>query len=720
MYLKSFIQWNLQSYKTKFTNLKCILNKYHPICVALQETLHKDRELKPPAQYKVITSNVTRNDNHERGTAILIQGSYNYETLQLNTQLQACAVKIYLDKVYTICSLYLPHVPVSKQEINHLIAQLPKPFMIMGDMNARSSIWNNTDRNEKGKIFEDILLETEVVLLNDGTRTHYHSQTNTTSAIDLTLCSPDCQLDFTYSVLEELYDSDHYPVHIELVNNNILPMRLERFNTKKADWERYEKLTAINTVDIQEVERATEMIVGTVQGAAELSIPKVKGKLRRPPMPWWNEECDRAKKERTRAERAMKTNPNEYNKLRYSRAKAICRYIFNRSKKESWRKYVGKINCRTKINEVWNRVKKLRGKQTGNTIPVIYDNNGNVEVQPLQVANIMAECFSTGGHSNQTAAFIRYKRQEEEKQLELEGGEELEYNKKITSTEFIAILKTTKDSSPGPDGITYNMIKRAHPSLQQLIINLYNRILMQREFPSEWKTAIIIPIPKENGEDFKDPRNYRPISLTNCLCKILEKIINVRLMWYLESKNIISPYQSGFRQNRSSTDHIVHLENVIRQEIARKNHTIAVFFDIQKAYDTAWRHYIIKKLQQAGLRGHLIYFIKNFLSNRKIKVQISNVFSNPIELREGIPQGSVLSCTCFLISINEITNNMSHMVYKTIYVDDFAIYSSGKNERTVKRQIQIALNKVAKWCEDTGFTFSLSKTDNALLQKQRM
>ena len=124
------------------------------------------------------------------------------------------------------------------------------------------------------------------MLLNDGTRTHYHSQTNIASVTEITLRSPDCQLYFTYYVLEKLYDGDHYPVHIELVNNNLLPMKLERFNTKKADCESYEKLTAINTVDIQKVEKATEMIVRTVQGTAELSIPKIKGNLRRPPMPW--------------------------------------------------------------------------------------------------------------------------------------------------------------------------------------------------------------------------------------------------------------------------------------------------------------------------------------------------------------------------------------------------------------------------------------------------
>ena len=116
-------------------------------------------------------------------------------------------------------------------------------------------------------------------------------------------------------------------------------------------------------------------------------------------------------------------------------------------------------------------------------------------------------------------------------------------------------------------------------------------------------------------------------------------------MWFLETINVISKHQARFKNFRSSSDHIIQLENTIRQEIAKKKHTIAIFFDIQKAYDTTWRHYVIMKLHEYGLRGHLIHFIKNFLSNREIKVKINNVYSNPVKLYEGISQGSVLSCT---------------------------------------------------------------------------
>ena len=89
-------------------------------------------------------------------------------------------------------------------------------------------------------------------------------------------------------------------------------------------------------------------------------------------------------------------------------------------------------------------------------------------------------------------------------------------------------------------------------------------------------------------------------------------------MWYLERNKIIENTQSGFRQNRSTTDNLAKLENDINLTIDNKKHTIVVFFDLQKAYDTAWRYGVIKKLNSWGVEGNLLIYIKNFLTDRKI------------------------------------------------------------------------------------------------------
>merc|ERR1719154_507516 len=111
------------------------------------------------------------------------------------------------------------------------------------------------------------------------------------------------------------------------------------------------------------------------------------------------------------------------------------------------------------------------------------------------------------------------------------------------------------------------MIKNSHLNFQLCIRQLFNKIYSMDIFPSVWKLAIIIPIPKP-GKDHSNPLNYRPISLTSCLCKLFEKMVNSRLVWYLEKEGLIQEHQSGFRRNRSTTDCIVQLECDFRNAIS--------------------------------------------------------------------------------------------------------------------------------------------------------
>ena len=96
-------------------------------------------------------------------------------------------------------------------------------------------------------------------------------------------------------------------------------------------------------------------------------------------------------------------------------------------------------------------------------------------------------------------------------------------------------------------------------------------------------TVIAIPKP---GKDSKNLSNYRPISMTSCLCKTIERMINTRLVWFLEKNNILTKYQSGFRKGRTTTDQLIRLESFIRDSLVKGNHVVAVFFYLEKAYDT--------------------------------------------------------------------------------------------------------------------------------------
>ena len=151
------------------------------------------------------------------------------------------------------------------------------------------------------------------------------------------------------------------------------------------------------------------------------------------------------------------------------------------------------------------------------------------------------------------------------------------YNKDFNLDELVEAIQLSHDSATCPDEIHYQMLKHLPDASLETLLNIFNYIWTTGKFPDGWQYATIIPIPKP-GKDPAEPKNYRPIALTSCLCKTLERMINKRLTWFLESNNHISRFQSGFISDRSTTDNSVRLETFIRDAFIKKEHVVAVFF----------------------------------------------------------------------------------------------------------------------------------------------
>ena len=200
------------------------------------------------------------------------------------------------------------------------------------------------------------------------------------------------------------------------------------------------------------------------------------------------------------------------------------------------------------------------------------------------------------------------------------------------------------------------MLKHLPDTSLEPLLNIFNYIWTTGKFPDDWQYATIIPIPKP-GKDPAKPNNYRPFALKSCPCKTLERMINKRHTWFLESNTHISRFQSGFRSDRSTTDNLVRLETFIRDAFIKKEHVVVclfVFFDLEKAYDTTWRYGILKDIHKLGLRGRRPTFIENFLADRAMQVRVGSSLSDYYDQEQGVPQGGVLSTTLFSIKINDI------------------------------------------------------------------
>ena len=378
------------------------------------------------------------------------------------------------------------------------------------------------------------------------------------------------------------------------------------------------------------------------------------------------------------------------------------------ARRSSWRSYVSKVNSSTPLPLVWKRVKKICGKFSSSSPPVLRI-NGNLMSAPDEVASALADHFCQVSRRDPSKPYAANRREQERQGLNFNSHDGESYNVDFSLRELRAALSECGDTAPGHDDIPYAMLRHLPDAALDFLLDIYNRVWSEGLLPESWKLGIVLPFPKP-GKDHTDASNYRPICLTPCLCKLFEKMVNVRLVWFLEKGGHLSPSQSGFRKFRSTSDNLIRLESSICEAFASKQHLVAVLFDLEKAYDTAWRHGILRQLHAFGLRGRLPVLLRDFLSGRVFRVRVGSTLSAPRVQEEGVPQGSVLSVSLFAVAINGIIDSVPAGVSSSLYVDDLAIWFSGSRMSAVERRLQLTLDKVSTWADSMGLRFSPSKT----------
>lgn len=707
------VQWNCRGLRHKIDEILLIIKDYNPTAFCVQETLLKENESISIKNYTCYNNTPPIvNGKVSGGAGILVRNDTPHTELKLNTPLQATAIQITIQKQITLCSIYLPPKSnLNQKDLDNLMTQLPSPYLILGDFNAHNRLWGCSTNDKKGLAIEKFIDRHNICYLNDKSPTHIDAKNLTPSAIDLSFCHPSLFLDFSWGVGEELYGSDHYPIFLDhsLASEG---QATPRWQLHRADWKHYRQLCQeqikleTHLISNDPIEKFTE----TILTIADKCIPKSSTDSKKPFYPWWNNNCGDAIKKRRKAFNLFKKHPTKTNLINYKQAFAKARQTLRRAKRDSWRHYVSKLNSKTSsTRKTWEIVRKISGKHKRTPIKYLKTNIG-VASSAKEMADALGQTFAKNSSSaNYTDEFNKYKETTEKHRISFQSDNTETYNSKITIEELETALHKSKNSAVGPDNIHYQLIKNLPISAKNTLVAIFNSIWEKGSFPQAWREATVIPIPKPD-KDNTLPDSYRPIALTSCLCKTLERIVNDRLMWYLETGGKLSPFQAGFRQGRSTTDQLVRLETSIRDSFVKGNHMVGVFFDLEKAYDTAWKYGIERDLHEAGLRGHLPTFISNFLKNRTFRVRYSGALSEDFPQETGAPQGSILSPTLFILKMNSIVKCFSDDVDCSLYVDDLLITCQSPDLTVIESKLQQCLNKLEVWCNRNGFKFSPTKT----------
>ena len=710
--MTSVMQWNLRGFRANHAELHTLAAAKTPAVIALQETKLKPEHTCNVNHYKSYRFDQPSTAVAHGGVALLVHNSVASYSYRLRTDLQAVAATVDLRQFkVTVVSIYMPpEGRLPADSLQHLIRQLPDNYLLLGDFNAYNTVWGCPYTNSRGRRLEDIIHSNNICTLNDGSPTHLALPSGSTSAIDLSLSSATVADRFRWRTHSSPCGSDHFPIW--LWSETPHPgSRMPQWNLRKADWTSFTADCVLHLDSMEtSADNLNDELCENMLRSANKHIPKTSPLPKRIPVPWWSDDCQRAIRERRRRYRAFSRRPTTDNLILFRKARAAARKTIREAKRHSWTAYITSINRFTPLTLVWRRIHRIAGRGSPMQLPILIPPNGAPISDPTEAANFIGQKWSErwrDGTSHPT--FLRHKRIMERIPVDFTTSDVLAFNDLFTIDELQRAIKCLRSTAAGPDLIHNDMLKHLNTRSLGTILMFFNHIWTTHEFPSSWREATVVPILKQD-KDGTDPLHYRPISLTSCLCKLMERIINDRLVWFLESTGFFDSAQCGFRRNRCTTDHLVSLDTAVRQSFASKQHTFAVLFDIEKAYDTAWRHAILRKLRDAGIRGHMGFFVANFIRERFFRVKVGSSLSERFLQESGVPQGSVLSVTLFGVLINDICSSLPPTVHRSLFVDDFAIWVSTSTSLSAQRQLQLCIDSLTRWSLLNGFKFSTGKT----------
>lgn len=283
-------------------------------------------------------------------------------------------------------------------------------------------------------------------------------------------------------------------------------------------------------------------------------------------------------------------------------------------------------------------------------------------------------------------------------------------------------------SAPAEDGFTYSFVTNLHDDALARLLNVYNLVWQTGDYPHDWKTSIIKPVPKPNKSPFK-LANYRPIVLHSVLAKVMEKMVHARLTWLMEAvfQNTLDPFQFAFRNNVSCDDLLRHIALAYTQAKRDKQQLFLLKVDIENAFPTV-NHNLINELLNKIIplpsthhSSPFRTYIMNFLQQQSIKVLCNGFSSHEHTLTTGIKQGSPLSPLLFRLAlaglqhlvtdINSSLRKQHSHVQILVYADDiFVLIATNLNEfPKVTKCINTITQRVISWLAQRYFKVNQQK-----------
>lgn len=690
----NIMQWNIRGISNNLENLRLLFHEHSPDLLLLNETwLHKNFHFR---QQGYFIYRIDREDGYG-GIAMLVRSSISHQIQVVNQEIlpQNCHIQMVLLPVLNIMigNIYIhPGARLSETMWENVMNLFSEPFIFMGDFNSHHFAWDSDRCDANGKIIANSIHSRNLVVLNDGSSTRLARPGQRRSILDLTLVSSQVATNCCWTVLEDAGQSDHFPTLCEVKISGILEDLVfsgGKRSLKRANWESYSDRFQ-EVFDSQGI-NDYESFIGAINVAAEEAIPRQHintSSYRRKPI-WWDNECSQLVDSRREVFKAFRLDMSWSNYLAVKEKAAFVKKRLKRARVEHFRKFCGTLNRTTPSSRVWRMVKKLKAN----------DRERNCFLPDASVARAILDNLSVA--ANQGA-------------LPLSAGclDEVDFSRR----ELDAVLGSRVDSAPGIDQISFSMISHLPDVGINWLLEFLNACLHSDKMPDDWKKVVIHPMLKKEKK-MNNADSFRPLSLLSCCRKIFEHLIKLRMEFSLEGRRLFNPSQLGFRRGRGSLDAVATLVSCIHKELSNKNCVLAVFLDIERAYDNVDIGILHKKLIDLHISYKVSSSIFQLLSDKQIYVKNNKgELMGPGLSNRGLAQGSPLSPILFNVYTLSLHDTLLKGVSMVQYADDLVIFISGDDMARMVRILNRQLSIVHDWLVSHRLSISNNKSEVMLFR----
>lgn len=698
--------WNAEGLtRHKVGLLRLLLREQYVDVVLLSEThLRGADPLKIPNYLVYRKDELSDSGRAFRGLAVLVRRRLVHQPLPQLAGLQsiyALGVEICVNGNPTrVFAVYKPPAARLVMADVHALLDSPLPTIVAGDWNCKHTGWNSTHICPNGRRLFDDAERRGYVVLGPETPTHYpHNPAHLPDVIDLAVAQGSLSTP-TLEVLDEHTGSDHQPVLLILPDQ---PTRtLLRPPRSKHDWEAFGRYMVDNTpmrpvstpadVDLladeftsvtqQALQHAT--VAAPTRGAAPATPPhilKMLAEKRRLRKQWQGTRCP-----------AMK-----------SRLNALAEKIsvaLETVATESWQRTIDSAG------EDWNGIHRLCRQLSGKPAPVrpLLASDGTPRYRAEDRAEIFAECLESQFRPNpgpdqhaeevaqHLAQYFSTPIAPDEDPIVFSPGQVQR-----------AVLKTKLRKAPGPDAISNESLRHLPPRSIAAVTRLFNGIMRTGHFPTSWKLGRVIMLPKP-GKNILKPESYRPITLLPTISKVFEKLLLRHMIPHIMPRE----EQFGFRAEHSTTLQLARVLHDMTAALNKRETTVAVLLDMEKAFDRVWHPGLVYKLSTSTTPRRVVKTVATFLENRRFQVAVESALSQARTIAAGVPQGSCLSPFCYARYTDDIP--VEEGARLALYADDAAFFTVSLNVRHAVRKMQRSLDALPAWLAKWRLTVNVGKT----------